>query len=356
MKTGTVGRNERLEWADVVKGACMLLVVCVHVTNKHFLGLEGPAPVAAFWDILGRGLNPIRMPLFFFVSGLLAARSLSRALEGTWRSRILRPYYLYAVWLAMSCGMYALIGSAIDGSSASSLKGVISLLLYPSSSLWYLYALAAYFLLAKILGLLPARFAFAIALLLAIAASLWPVSVESSVVGNFLFFWLGAIFPGHAKGIASAATPARVVVACVFYGGIVGLYVVGADSVPGIRPVASVVAIWVGITIFAMITKWRNAARPLTYIGRQTLPIYVLHLPLLAVVDHYRWWDFSGQGWTTQVLAAVYPMLLVGSLVATSIGLRELLLRLGLNFLFDMPSFPIKKIKIYSRSSSTRNY
>lgn len=281
----------------------------------------------------------MRMPLFFFVSGLLAARSLGRTLRSSYRQRILSPYYLYAIWLGLSCIVYTLIGSIIDGPGASSFDTVFSALAYPISSLWYLYALAAYYLLAKMLGRFSRAFALAVAVSLAILASFWPVGVQTSVIGNFSFYLLGAYFPDAAKKLARTANLTRVGIAALLYLLVIGVYVVEVDGVPGVRPLASAVAVWVGVVLLAFVAKWQPASRPLSYLGRRTLPIYVLHLPLLALVDEFVRMDLSGHGWATVLLAFIYPALLLACVVGVSIVIEKLLRRMGVSGLFSLPNF-----------------
>lgn len=339
MNSETSTSRERLNWVDLVKGVCILLVVSVHVTNKHFIGLGGPAAAVTFWDTLGRSLNPIRMPLFFFVSGLLVASSFGRTWSSSLEKRVFRPYYLYMVWLGLSFLIYRLLDSDIDGSGASQFPNVLAGLVYPLSSLWYLYALAAYYLLARLLSYVPRHAALAVALTLAVASSLWPVNVQTSVAGNFLFFCVGAFFAEEAKSIARTASFARAGLAAVLYMLVLGVYVFEIDRVPGVRPVTSAIAVWVGVVTLSLMAKYRPVSRPLAYIGRQTLSIYVLHLPLLAVVDRFARVDVSEPGLGTLLLAFVYPLILVALIVGLSILLERSMRRAGLAALFSMPEF-----------------
>jgi uncharacterized membrane protein YcfT len=43
------------------------------------------------------------------------------------------------------------------------------------------------------------------------------------------------------------------------------------------------VAIVLGVTAAGLVTRWERLTAALTSIGRRTLPIYVMHLPLLAL-------------------------------------------------------------------------
>ena len=93
----------RLLWVDVAKGACILLVVLHHAVVKD-LALQAPPAlqaVAAAWVWVSMALKPVRMPLFFVLSGLVAASAVRRPWADA-RRRVLSPYYLYVVWLVIS--------------------------------------------------------------------------------------------------------------------------------------------------------------------------------------------------------------------------------------------------------------
>ena len=92
----------RLGWADIAKGASIVLVVLHHATTKQY-DLSVPAhlaPIADVWTTLTHALKPVRMPLFFLVSGFFAAKAVHRPWPSVTR-RISTSAYLYVVWLLL---------------------------------------------------------------------------------------------------------------------------------------------------------------------------------------------------------------------------------------------------------------
>ena len=94
--SGSAGK-QRLAWIDFSKGLCMVLVVLYHLslwmeTEVH----SGPG----FWWVISDALNPLRMPLFFFISGYLSISALRRPL-GSSRSRTIGLYYVYVLWTGL---------------------------------------------------------------------------------------------------------------------------------------------------------------------------------------------------------------------------------------------------------------
>ncbi|MBN9311274.1 acyltransferase family protein [Devosia sp.] len=86
--------TERVTWLDVAKGLSIVLVAMFHAHLTAFsLGFgplfTGPANIA---------LQPIRMPPFFAISGVLAAHSLSRPWPELLRSKVWVFVYIFALW------------------------------------------------------------------------------------------------------------------------------------------------------------------------------------------------------------------------------------------------------------------
>lgn len=340
--------SERLLWVDLAKGICMLLVVLVHVTNKHYLFLDVPDVFKNAWDAASASFGPLRMPLFFLVSGMLAASATRRPWGRVFRRSIVRPYYLYGLWALISFGIYTAIGSEIDGESAASFPGVLRNLFLPTSSLWYLYALAVYFALAKIGVETNKGIAFGFSILLAVVASFWPLSVQVSLVANLVFFMAGAYGPEVFKAVAAKATSMKLLWASLAYVLVVALHAIGVTAVPGVRPLSSCVAVYAGIVIISVLSRYRPLAVAGAYIGRNTLSLYVLHIPLLALVSEF---VPLTQVIVSSFVWAVYPLILVVILVAAALAVRWFVERIGGAWFF---SLPVNKERFEGASVPTR--
>jgi uncharacterized membrane protein YcfT len=97
----------RLEWMDVAKGACIVLVVLHHSAEWYDETLLKHE--SAFWSYFSIGLRPLRMPLFFMISGMLAASAIHKPLRQLW-SKTGGLYGLYCLWTAIICAKLALPG------------------------------------------------------------------------------------------------------------------------------------------------------------------------------------------------------------------------------------------------------
>ena len=73
-------------------------------------------------------------------------------------------------------------------------------------------------------------------------------------------------------------------------------------------------------------------------LGRVTLPIYVIHLPVLAVLHRLLVGPLSSLGGGGQLLVALgYPVALTALVVGVSLAIHRGLTAVGARWLFDLP-------------------
>jgi uncharacterized membrane protein YcfT len=330
----------RLAWADAAKGVCIVLVVLHHLVTKQYdLLVPDGTLVEAFWQWLTDALKPVRMPLFFAVSGMFAARAIHRQWRDVASRRIGTPYYLYAVWLTIHAFVFAILTELPMNRSRSVSEWAGDLVL-ASTGLWYLYALAAYFVLAKVLLRVDARAVLALAAVASASASLLPIEAANreSLLQYFVFFLAGVHLPELLRDIAvqsrSRVTGTLVVASALLA---VAVWAVGLPRSAASFAIA-VVAVPLAIRLVAA-----SCSRPWfettgARLGRNTLPIYVLHVPVLSVmhevvvrVDAIGDLADAPSG---LIVLAVYPVLGTALVTATCLLLHAVLVRLGLGALF----------------------
>jgi uncharacterized membrane protein YcfT len=327
--------DDRLAWPDLAKGVCITLVVLWHVTSKALVPLPDAGGTAtALWSSASVLLTPLRMPLFFAVSGYFAARAVRHPWRAVARGRIARPYYLHAVWLTVHTAVLAV--APLRTESAGSVTEFLGLLVLDVSNLWYLYALALYFVLARAGSRWPFATLAAAALVSAAVLVLEPPSWgnSSSLLQNAAFFLLGAYFPGAIDATARRARPATALAGCLAFAAASGaVHLVDAERVPLVGPGVALLGVWAGVTTAVVASRWR-ATGPLRRLGRLTLPVYVMHMPLLAgAVAALKLSGVQPGGW----LLATGPAVATGALIATCLLVHRLLRLVGASFLFDLP-------------------
>ncbi|MEU8386019.1 acyltransferase family protein, partial [Streptosporangium sp. NPDC048865] len=382
----------RAVWADVAKGVCILLVVLWHVVVKHYLRIDwGVPPIPGIWGALTEQLLPLRMPLFFTISGVFAAGAVTRPWRVVRRSKVGRFLYLYAVWLLIHTAILALVPS-FDTARAEGVADLLAQLTVTPSNLWYLYALAVYFALAKATRRLPVTLVLGGALVLSAVASAGLLETPGNRGGlyqNLFFFLAGMYFRPFVERLAATAGWGRLLLTGACYAGtLAAVAATGSQAWPGVWPVVCAVATVFGVTAAALLGRraapdrhtppdhgsaygknaghrnggaHRNGAghengtahgngaarengaglgEALARLGRNTLPVYVIHMPLLALLHLALVPPLSAglDGRLRLALAVAEPVLLTALVVWLCLLLHRLLLKLGATWLFDLPA------------------
>ncbi|GGO02426.1 acyltransferase family protein [Micromonospora parathelypteridis] len=339
----TSPHSARVVWADVAKGGCLILVVLWHVVVKHYLRIDWRVglPVPGAWGLLGEQLLPLRMPLFFTISGIFAANAVHRPWRLVRRSRVSRLFYLYATWLLIHTAVLAL-APGFPTDRATDLEGLLAQLTVTPSNLWYLYALALYFVLAKVLRRVhPAVLIAAAGVLSAIAAAglLDTPGNRGGVYQNLVFFLAGLHLRPYVQRWAGTASRRRLVWTLALYAVALGAVAAGAGRWLGVGLLVSLAAVAFGVTAAAQVADRPRIGGALAALGRRTLPVYVIHMPVLALLHRLLAGpvaDLAGPG--RALLVVGYPVLLTAAVLALSLALHRGLLAARASWLFDLPA------------------
>lgn len=321
----------RLRWADVAKGACIVLVVLWHVTKKDYLELPWslPVPVTGVWGTFSQALLPVRMPLFFAISGLFAARQLALPWRTVLRGRVATLLWVFVLWTLVQTVVLRLV-PGFDTEVARSPLGLLRGLTVTPGNLWYLLALAAYVVVARLLRSVPDLALAAALLLSAVAAAGWVPTPENryGLLTNLVWFLLGTRLAGRVLPHVSLAWVPVFAVACALW------LALGADAWFGVRPALGLLGILAGASVAGSLASVPRLGDPLAALGRRTLPVYVLHLPLVALAH------LAAPHWVptgSLVVAAAYPALVTALVVAACLLLHVGLERVGARWLFSAP-------------------
>lgn len=338
-------KKPRAGWADVAKGVCILLVVLWHVIMKMYLTIDWhlPVPLPGLWGAFGDMLLPLRMPVFFMISGMFALSATARPWSVVARSRIARFYYLYLLWFVVHTTVLAMVPD-FDTLAAHSALDVLEQITITPTNLWYLFALALYFVIAKVTRKLPTWAVLVPALALSAIASAGLLAAPGNrgqLYQNLFFFLLGLRFRPLVERWAQVATLRHVVVGGVIYGAaMVAIQVLDLKFVFGVWPAVCLLAVALGVAVAVQLDRLRRVGPMLARLGQQTLPIYVIHMPLLALVTAAVVGPFSAVGTAPQlVLAVVLPVVLTALLASVCLTLHSWLMSAGATWLFDLPAF-----------------
>lgn len=338
--TRSVGQS-RLLWPDAAKGFCIMLVVIWHVVSLHFIRLDGlqGTYVSEWWYATALFMEPLRMPLFFAISGFFAAKAIRRSWRSTLLPRVVNNYYLHVVWLVIAIIVHYFVGSLSENRADSGLK-IVAALATAFTGLWYMYALALYFVLAKAAQRWRPILAVMAGALVAVAsfAGVFPqVGNTGRIVENFIYFLIGVNYRPLLEKIVAVADFKRVLISslgfvCV---NLILTPIAATGFAPIVELIVRLLAVWFGFVLFGW-GAWQavGLCRGLSWLGRRTLPIYVLHglllIPLSNVIE-------ASSIEMPNVLMAGYPLLISLLLVVASLGMHRLLVSVRMDWLFAFP-------------------
>jgi uncharacterized membrane protein YcfT len=313
--------TERLAWADVARGGAMMLVVLAHTLQLMDVG----GWRLGWLDTANVYLTAIRMPLFFLIAGVFAARAIERSWGGLWRSRLALLVYVYLLWSVIRALWFTVVPWPL-GDVPPALALVLAPV-WPTSGLWFLYALVLYLVIGRLTARLPAWVPLAPAAALAVLAAydLVPTGgngVWRSMAMYLFFFLLGARLAEVWKALAARSGWMLLIAALVVIPAGVLLFIRLPDAADGVARIAlSLVCVAACLVIAAMLARVRWLAALFIAVGRRTLPVYVTHALLLAVLV-----PLIPVGVVAPVIPAV---VLTAAAVAISLGLNALLGPLG---------------------------
>lgn len=317
--SGAATDASRVAWADCAKGICIVLVVMMHST----LGVEQEYGREGFMHWAVAFARPFRMPDFFLLSGLF----LSRVIDRDWRSyadkRVVHFAYFYVLWLVIQS---ALKFSQTSGGTATGFLTHLAVgLVEPYAMLWFIYLLAAFSIVTKLLRGVPMPILFAAGA----ALQIMPVSSGSFLLNEFcdrwVYFLAGYLFAPHVFRLAAAARRHPVLAllglaAWAFGNGVVALApieIAGRSHVAEL-PVVSLVAGLVGaaaIVAFAAVLTRTPLAAPFRYAGENSIAVYLtFFLPMAAVrTVLVKTGIVADAGWAAAIVtlaAILFPLLL----------------------------------------------
>lgn len=336
-----IDRAGRLAWADTAKAVSILLVVLHHTVGKHLVHVV-PADFAVVhtaWIELSYALKPVRMPLFFVVSGLFVGSALNRPWRDVARKRVWNIYYLYALWLTLHTAAF-LVLDELAMNRTRNWPEFLANLVVASTGLWYLYALVAYFLVARLLTRVDPRIVVVIAAAVALATPALGIEEVNrvSLLQHFFYFAFAAHFPSVVNTMARVR-PRPVLLMVGALAVLAVLPVALGDQAQPSRFVVSLLAVPLAVRACALLARWRPGTAMGSALGRRTMPIYVLHMPVLALahtllLDELR---FTGTSIASIAGMVLYPLAATGFIVLACLGLHRLVGWAGFHWLFVLP-------------------
>jgi uncharacterized membrane protein YcfT len=334
--------RERVDWVDVAKGICIVMVVMMHST----LGVEKAAGATGWLGHVVEFARPFRMPDFFLIAGLF----LASRINAPWRlyldRKVLHFVYFYALWLTIQFAVKA-PGLLPDIGWEGLVHEYLRAFIEPWGTLWFIYHLALFFLVTRLLKGVP----WVIVWLGAAALEIAPIHTGSVLVdefaSRFVYFYSGYVFARYVFDLAeeAAGDRATALTALILWAILNGILVFhGYGDLPFVGLAlgfAGALAVIAGAVLLV-----RTPVMPaLRWLGEHSIVVYLaFFLPMAASRAVLLKSGFVTDVGTMSALVTLAgiagPIVLYGFIQWTGVG----------RFLFERPSWA----KIYGPSRQPR--
>lgn len=325
----------RVDWVDIAKGIAIILVVLNHST----LLLSQNDLADPLWAKINSNFRSFRMPLFFFASGVFATSAMKRPWKKFWNSKLAIFCWSYAIWVIIRF-TYFLAVPMEARPQETSLEKLLLAPIWPTTGLWFLFALFGFFLVTKILNsFLPAW----IQLMIGAALSVLAFSPAIITIGNitydgmlryYLYFLIGIHFKNLFFSLAAKPRPIVAILAIgAFWGLLTLIRQTDLGHIAGSRTALSIIAIVAGVLLSKLISR-TPLHRPVVYLGKNTLPIYVTHVILIAAMTSAMMIIAPAP---SRALTIVLPIIFVILGLTVPLVIMRLVSKSPLRYLYEVP-------------------
>jgi uncharacterized membrane protein YcfT len=276
----SLAQNERIDWVDYAKGLCIVMVVTMHST----LGVEAALGQEGWMHHVVAFAKPFRMPDFFLISGLF----LARVIERDWRTyldrKVVHFVYFYVLWVTIQFAAKA-PGLAVEHGLAGVSALYLESFIQPFGTLWFIYLLPIFFVVAKLTRRVPTIIIWLAAAALEAARIETGWLVVDEFAARFVYFYSGYVLAERFFGIAATVqTRPFLAMAWLAMWGVFNAYYVwtGLAELPIVSLTLGMVGATAVVALSALMAKVDLLA-PLRYCGRNSIVIYLaFFLPMAA--------------------------------------------------------------------------
>lgn len=270
----------RVEWVDIAKGLCIILVVMLHSTS----GVEVALGEESWMGEIVAFAQPFRIPAFFFVAGLFLASRIDRDWRAYADAKVMHFVYFYVLWVTIQFAFKA-PGFITENGVLSVMQLYLMSFVQPFGTLWFIYLLPVFFVFTKFVR----SAAPSIVIAFGVALELLPVHTGSIIIdefcSRFIYFYCGYMFAKYAFRIAEEAVrrPEIAGAGLLLWAGAT-FFLVQADAAGW--PIVSLILGAAGtaalVSISALLSK-TVVGSVLTYVGSRSLVVYLAFFLPMAV-------------------------------------------------------------------------
>lgn len=264
----------RLAWVDYAKGICIILVVMMHAVTSYAVLIPG-------WTWLHNVVEfafPFRMPDFFLIAGLFLSRTINGPLTDYIDKKVIHFLYFYVLWLVIQLFFVEMNVLVVDPVAWAG--HVAWGLIDPYQTMWFVYMLAVFYIVTRLIRKVPVAFVFAGAALL---QTLYHAGFETgwSVIDRFmdryLYFFVGYACAQVVFDFAEKASKRAIITIPVLIAwGVLNWVMIQYDLHES--PLTSIVMAFMGaaavVATGALLSRTK-IGEPIRYAGANSIVVYL---------------------------------------------------------------------------------
>lgn len=329
--------QQRVHWIDTGKTFSIFLVVLLHFEpSLYIIKWHHSSGAYALWHNINLLLQPIRMPLFFLISGLLASRSIMHPDGTTLYRKLLCPLYGYGLW-AILYMTFIPAYPKYESLNINCMEIIYRIIIADTPS-WYLIALFYFYALSYITRNINIYITLLLFMILNI---IYYIKIDHVAEQNFVQIYRCAIF--YIAGVrmkdkiniyADHVNFTKISILSIIYIILLSLIIKYYKS----NIIIDIIGAMIGVGLSVYLTdKLKNIRNYLKYISNNTLKIYLIHFLVVtamsATMNHYA----PSSVLNNKGLAIFYPV--IGAICAVSLSLvvGMALQKYGFHWLFSPP-------------------
>jgi uncharacterized membrane protein YcfT len=321
----------RVDWLDFARGVSIVLVVLFHASIQ----MEDRGLTSSIYWVVNDFFSPIRMPVFFLISGVLSEKYFRLDATSKLLWRIFTLTYIYILW--------SLVNASVTGELSFNLAQITRYVftLNPTLDLWFIWAIVVYSIIAKIAVRTNFNNFLAIAFIISLVSYSELFVFENYIYNNvvrFLPFFLFGVYKQRIVIESALAITLPILLASVLLF-IFGFLLLWNNLLPDLlahsaRLGMAILGVIVGLGCSIWACRFDTLKVLPIFVGRRTLEIYVAHPPiiyLLAIlIGDLHLKIFGVAYWAVPTISVVAIVL--------SIGLKQSLENVGITWFFSLPT------------------
>jgi fucose 4-O-acetylase-like acetyltransferase len=317
--------SSRLDYVDSAKGLCAILVVIMHTLTVE--------------DIFNNLLFILRMPLFFFCSGLFCAGAMKLNWFRFSTLKVAPILWLYVLWSMIVYFSSFVVWALIQGEKVDLIRP-LTILWQPAQTLWFLYALGIIYILTKILVKIPV----VVGILLVVAAysfsmhqaDLMNASFPYKVARFLPFFYLGYLLKEVMPAYVSYFRKYWPVCLVAFFG---MTYVAFESTYLQVGPLGLILGLLGIFSVLCLLSEFERFrwVRFLAWVGKRSIFVFVIHrIPLFFANEWLKSSGYFGD--------MIVELFIVVGVISVSLLAGEILSRKVSKLFFLAPWVEQKKL------------